>query len=284
MELLWFFIPTTQCKILPNWKTRKRMSSSTPAAATNTDSDDLHTMAAAQRRELMAAQILESDLDLAFRLQMEEAITASLSLHPSSPSSSSSSSTPPPPPPNPPPKNDDAFNLSALHTEELDKLDQTLRDRLLTESETNRAREDLRRRIHDSKLAREIERMPEEEWEERGDEFERPFGEGSSSGETFRVYFKGLVSEERVGDSDVPLAGIGVAICDSRDGLVFELRKPLVGIGRSRLVAEARALIEGLNAAVMLDLKRIVLCCDYYSLFQFVSFWFLFPLCHHFDS
>ncbi|KAI8523973.1 hypothetical protein RHMOL_Rhmol13G0113300 [Rhododendron molle] len=240
------------------------MSSSTPAAATNTDSDDLPTIAAAQRRELMAAQILESDLDLAFRLQMEEAITASLSLH-----SASSSSIPPPP--NPPPQNDDAFNLSALHTEELDKLDQTLRDRLLTESETNRAREDLRRRIHDSKLAREIERMPEEEWEEHGDEFERPFGEGSSSGETFRVYFKGLVSEERVGVSEVALAGIGVAICDSRDGLVFELRKPLVGIGRSRLVAEARALIEGLNAAVALDLKRIVLCCDYYSLFQFIT-------------
>lgn len=274
--MLWVFFPTPPhptVKNFPIGRPENQMSLSTPADATNTDSDDLHTITAAQRRELMAAQILESDLDLAFRLQMEEAITASLSLHPS-PSSSSST----PPPPNPAPQNEDAFNLSALHTEELDKLDQTLRDRLLTESETNRAREDLRRRIHDSKLAREIERMPEEEWKERGDEFERPFGEGSSSGETFRVYFKGLVSEERVGDSDVALAGIGVAICDSRDGLVFELRKPLVGIGRSRLVAEARALIEGLNAAIALDLKRIVLCCDYYSLFQFVSFWFLFFL------
>ncbi|KAF5930942.1 hypothetical protein HYC85_031815 [Camellia sinensis] len=185
----------------------------------DSDDDFFSTIAAAQLRHLMAAQAFDSDLDLAFHLQIQEAITASLSL--------TSSSPPPPPPPPPPPQ-----------TDELEK-------------------------THSDRLAPEIS-----------------FGEGSSSkggvkakpDEVFRVYFKGLVSKERVGDSEeeVALAGIGVAICDSRDGLIFEMKKPLLGNGRSRHGAEVKALIEGLNAAIALDLKRVVFYCDYYPLYQFV--------------
>ncbi|CAL5389156.1 unnamed protein product [Camellia sinensis] len=234
--------------------------------------DDLHLIAAEQRCELMAAQVLESDLDLAFRLQIQEAITASLSLQPSSASASA-----------PPPQlitNDDedkVFNFSSLQTEELEKFERECRDRIITEAEMKKAKNDLFRRIHDYKVASEIELMPEDEWEEFGENFERPFGEGSSKGganaaasETFRVYFKGLVSEERVSGSNVSLAGIGVAICDSRDELIFELRKPLIGNGKNRQAAEAKALIEGLNSAIALDLKRIVFFCDCYPLYQFV--------------
>ena len=112
-----------------------------------------------------------------------------------------------------------------------------------------------------------------------GDHFERPYGEGSSSKgggntstETFRVYCKGLVSKEWVKDGRVRLGGIGVAIFDSRDDLIYELRKPLIGNDRSRWVAEAKALIEGLNAAIALDLKRVMFFCDYHPLYQFVSF------------
>ncbi|KAI8015180.1 putative E3 ubiquitin-protein ligase rbrA [Camellia lanceoleosa] len=238
--------------------------------------DDLHVIAAEQRCELMAAQVLESDLDLAFQLQIQEAITASLSLQPSSASASASTSAPPPQLIT----NDDedkVFNFSSLQTEELEKFERECRDRIITEAEMKKAKIDLFRRIHDYKVASEIELMPDDEWEEFGENFERPFGEGSSkeganvaASETFRVYFKGLVSEERVSGSNVSLAGIGVAICDSRDELIFELRKPLIGNGKNRQAAEAKALIEGLNSAIALDLKRIVFFCDCYPLYQFV--------------
>ncbi|KAA8544002.1 hypothetical protein F0562_021821 [Nyssa sinensis] len=238
------------------------------ATTTTTDPDDeLHAIATEQRRELMAARDVQSDLDLAFRIQMEEAIAASLSLQPSF-----SSSAPPIQPSSSVPS-DDVFNFSDLQTEELDKFQQEIKDRLLTEAETRKIREDLYRRIHDQKVASEIHHMPEDEWEEYGDNFERPFGEGCSknvNAEIFRVYFKGLVSDERVRDSKTPFAGIGVAICDSRDNLIIEMGKPLVGNGMSRQGAELKALIEGLNAALALGLKRIVFYCDYYPLYQFV--------------
>ncbi|KAM1999254.1 hypothetical protein FF2_006373 [Malus domestica] len=50
-----------------------------------TDGDDLDNILFEQRRELMAAQTLESDLEMAFKLQMQEAMTASLALVPSYP-------------------------------------------------------------------------------------------------------------------------------------------------------------------------------------------------------
>jgi hypothetical protein len=237
----------------------------TTSSAMDADSD-LRTIAAEQRRELLAAQAVDSDLDLAFHLQLQEAITASLSLHPSS------SSAPPVPP-----VNDDVLHFSSLQAYELEKFEQERHDSLLTQTEIKNARDDLLRRIHDRKIASEIDEMSEDEWEEYGDNFERPFkGEGSSDAATatFRVYCKGLVSEEKVvnglGKEEV-LVGIGVAICDDRDDLVFELRKPVVGSGKSRQVAEIRALIEGLSAAVELELKRVVFYCDYYPLYQFVS-------------
>ncbi|XP_058203296.1 E3 ubiquitin-protein ligase RSL1-like [Rhododendron vialii] len=229
----------------------------TSSVATDLDSD-LPALAALQHRELIAAHAVDSDLDFAFHLQLQEAITASLSLLPSS-------SSPSPPSP---PQNDDVLNFSFLQAQELENFGSSHHDRLLTQAEIKAASVDLHRRIHDRKIAAEIDQMSEDEWDQYGDNFARPYGEGSSSGAdatTFRVYCKGLVSEERVG-----LVGIGVAICDERDDLVFEIRKPVVGSGRSRQVAEIGALIEGLSAAVDLELKRVVFYCDYYPLYQFV--------------
>ncbi|KAL0886281.1 hypothetical protein Bca101_010264 [Brassica carinata] len=75
-------------------------------------------------------------------------------------------------------------------------------------------------------------------------------GEGSStvnavagkfSGDVlYRLYFKGLVGEEsvtgkgKVKMADVAVAGFGVAICDQRDGLLFELKRELVGRDTNR--------------------------------------------------
>ena len=117
----------------------------------------------------------------------------------------------------------------------------------------------MERRLHDRKLADEISRIPEDEWEEWGDNYERPFGEGSSEevgGEVFKIYFKGLVEERRV-RTVAKLGGIGVAICDSRNDLLFELRKPVVSSGLNKNMVEFMALMEGLNAALSLDLSTV---------------------------
>ncbi|KAJ9178170.1 hypothetical protein P3X46_010078 [Hevea brasiliensis] len=253
------------------------MATTTTTTTRAASDDDLHSLLSEQRRELMAAQTLESDLDLAFRLQLQEAVNASLSLPPSSSTSPPTSQTQSSPSVIVIPDQNDAVqaSLSSLQSEEISKIEQELNDRKQSELEMRRMREDLDRRMHDQKVAREILRIPDDEWLEWGDNFEKPFGEGSSKSvendsSIFKLYFKGLVSEEMVRDQKVILAGIGVAICDPVDNLVFEIRKPLIGNGMSRQAAEAKALIEGLNAALALELKRIVVSCDYYPLYQFV--------------
>lgn len=71
--------------------------------------------------------------------------------------------------------------------------------------------------------------------------------------------------------------GIGVAITDSRDQLIFEIRKPLCfdGMlsveGTNKQIVGIKALIDGLNAALFLGLPRVAIYCDYFPIFQFVS-------------
>ncbi|XP_051120804.1 E3 ubiquitin-protein ligase RSL1-like [Andrographis paniculata] len=233
-------------------------------------SDDLPVVAAEQRRELTTAMNLNSDLDVAFDLQLQEAINASLALHPQA--STSSAALPPPLPSSS--SSDDKFpTFMDQFSEELTKLEQELKDEKVSEMEFKKLKDDLNLRMHDLRFAQEISSMPEEEWEDWGDDFERPFGEGSSKGgqsEIFRVYFKGLV-EAAAPPKLNSLGGIGVAVCDSRDALLFELRKPLVGCGQSRQAAELRALTEALTCALDLELKRIAFYCDYYPVYKFVT-------------
>ncbi|KAF8039788.1 hypothetical protein BT93_B2105 [Corymbia citriodora subsp. variegata] len=246
---------------------------------TSIDDYDHRSLVAEQHRELMAAEALESDLDLAYRLQLEEALAASLSLLPSS-------SSPPPSQTLAPPLDVASPSFASLQSDELSRFQRELKDRELSEVETRRAREDLHRRIHDQKVATEIMTIPDDDWDDWGDDFGRPFGEGSSKdpdgrggdvgsgGDVFSLYCKGLVNDERDEGqkSNSVLAGVGVAVCDFRGNLIFEVRKPLVGPGtsKSKVVVEAKALVEGLNAALALELKRIVFYCDYFPLFQFI--------------
>ncbi|KAJ0476775.1 putative transcription factor C2H2 family [Helianthus annuus] len=248
----------------------------------NDDIEELTTIAAEQRREFTAAVAAESDLELAYRLQLEEAMAASLAAQPSSSNSSLQSPQPPPPIS----INDGGVNLQTL-TLDLEKFETEIKDQIVIATEMKKLQVDLNRRIHDQKLAREISQMPEDQWLEVGDNFARPYGEGCSSSkseddlETFRVYFKGLFSEERVcgascsnSNGTVTMAGIGVAVCDSMDEMIFEVRKPLdlrKGDRMSRRSLEEQSLIEALNVAAALDLKRIMFCCDYYPLYNYVS-------------
>ncbi|KAL6967340.1 RBR-type E3 ubiquitin transferase, partial [Sarracenia purpurea var. burkii] len=180
------------------------------------DSEELHTILSEQRRELAAAKAVESDLDIAFQLQMQEAMNASASaLIQQSPSSSFSSSTPPPFQL----RDDDVSgpSFATVLDEEIARFERERADREQADAEMRRMRDDLSRRIHDQAFAHEMIRIAEEEWKKTGDHFNRPYGEGSSSSaaipnpEFFRLYFKGLVREETVKGAKKTLAGIGIA-------------------------------------------------------------------------
>ncbi|KAL5765867.1 hypothetical protein ACOSP7_016484 [Xanthoceras sorbifolium] len=240
--------------------------------------DDLLFLLAEQRVELNAAQSLESDLDFAFRLQFEEAISASLANLPSTSTSSVSSSSLQRQQQQPP--QDDTVvttSFAALQSEELLKTELELADSDQAKLEMHKTREELNRLVHDQVFAKELSTMPDEEWSEWGDNFEKPYGEGTSKsvddGEDceFRLYFKGLVSQENANGKTASFSGIGVAICGPTDNVIFELKKPLIGDRMSKNAVEIKALIEGLNAALSLELKRVRFLTDYFPLYQFIT-------------
>ncbi|RRT68905.1 hypothetical protein B296_00037908 [Ensete ventricosum] len=259
------------------------------------EADDLDILVSSQRRKLMAATATESDLEFAFRLQMEEAMAASLALHPSHrpsssrPSSSaaaaatSSSSLPPIIAASAGGKVDDEDDddddeglaqVMRLQALELERFHLERKDSDRCQAELRRIADDLRHRAHDERFARKILEMPEDEWEEYGDEFERPIEAARTVDEpTFRLYFKGMASRVLVKGAWVHLAAIGVAVCDHKDNPVLKIQKPVPvsAVGTCREFLEANALVEGLNAVISLGIKRLRVFCDYRTLYNHVS-------------
>ncbi|KAK3206066.1 hypothetical protein Dsin_020112 [Dipteronia sinensis] len=236
--------------------------------------DDYQFLLAEQRAELAAAQSLESDLDFAFRLQFEEAIAASIANLPSSSKPSSSSQRRQ----QQPTQNDTVVITFAAHqSEELMKTELELADRDQAKLEMRKTWDELNRLIHDQMFAKELSSIPDDEWSEWGGNFEKPYGEGTSKSVVdgddceFRLYFKGLVSQEYVNGKTVEFSGIGVAICGPTDNVIFELKKPLIGDRMNKNAVEIKALIEGLNAALSLELKRVQFLTDYFPLYQFIT-------------
>ncbi|XP_057781743.1 E3 ubiquitin-protein ligase RSL1-like [Salvia miltiorrhiza] len=192
---------------------------------------------------------MADDSEMAFNLQLEEAIAASLIDGAAAP----------------PPETDGGGPYDALVGCEQEFLYD-----VMAEVEAERLRLDLLRQVHDRALACEIMSVPDEEWIKTGDNLHRPFGEGSSSssnGENFefKVYVKGLVEGEA--------SGIGAAICDGNDGLLFELSKGLSGKDQqtNKELVDFKALVEGLDSAVMLDLKRVTIVTDNPLLHQHIT-------------
>ncbi|CAA7025040.1 unnamed protein product [Microthlaspi erraticum] len=88
----------------------------------------------------------------------------------------------------------------------------------------------------------------------------------------YRLYFKGLVSDEvGKGKTTDVVAGFGIAICDLRDNLLFEMKGPLVDRDASRQGAETKALTRGLTEALKLGIKQIAFFSDSYPIFQYVT-------------
>lgn len=79
----------------------------------------------------------------------------------------------------------------------------------------------------------------------------------------------------------VRVAGIGIAVCDPKDNVLFEKMSPLEsmvdGKETSSECAELEALVEGLNIALVLGLENVTFFCADYMLYQYVS-------CYNFSS
>ncbi|XP_031484778.1 E3 ubiquitin-protein ligase RSL1-like [Nymphaea colorata] len=223
--------------------------------------ENLGSLVSHQMEELRMAETLESDHDLAFRLQMEEALAVS--------ASSVASTSRAPTPLSVVSVGDEKAPLWRLQIDELERFQQERADREQTVAAARKSYDDSQLWLHDKEFARQIKDMPDEEWDNDGDFFERPFGAAEGSDVPFRLFFKGMVSLERVDGAWVSLSAVGVAICDGDDNLLLEMKKP-TGVCSSRAVVEAKALIEGLTAALELGLKRIMILCDFVPIYNFI--------------
>ncbi|CAH8384507.1 unnamed protein product [Eruca vesicaria subsp. sativa] len=106
-----------------------------------------------------------------------------------------------------------------------------------------------------------------------------PKGEGSSKliqfadNVVYRLYFKGLVSDDEVAESGerTVTAGFGVAICDEADNLLYEMKKSTSDGEIKRRGVEITALIHGLTEAFNLGIRHVRIHCDDYPIFQFIN-------------
>lgn len=235
----------------------------------NEDKDELKSALPFQRHLLLEAKTLDSDLDFAFELQMQEAVSASLSFH--HPSSSLDVTLSPP--------TDTGFDYVTLMVQDIERFEMERKDREKSEEEMRRFRNDLNRSIHDQSFVRCIMNVPEQEWNNYGDNYEKPYDGNvvEAQNEGFRVYVKGLASEERIREMKVTVGGVGVAICDFWNNLVLELSNKLDGAEfMTDEMAGVEAVIHGLKAALSLDLKSVTLVVDDFLVYQFVSLQYYF--------
>lgn len=203
---------------------------------------------------------IDSDLDddeLAYDLQMEEVIAASLNFLPSTSHSPppSTSSRPSPFP------DDDSENHDAI---------------MLLDDDASVGDDGLEHRLNDL-VAEDFINVSDDEWggydwmsyrtSMSALKLCNPLFDPDSS----RLYFKGLVNEESVRDETVTV----VAVFDPRENLMMEVKRPLETVRErgaiSPVVAELMALIEGLEAALVFPLKRVSFFCDDRALYRYVS-------------
>ncbi|KAI7749549.1 hypothetical protein M8C21_021916 [Ambrosia artemisiifolia] len=104
----------------------------------------------------------------------------------------------------------------------------------------------------------------------------KPSSSSLPNDDVFKVYFKGLVSDETVSNFKMSFGGIGVAIYDTNGCRLFESRKSfLLDAAGSRVteddLLELEALIDALNVAVDLGFKRVNIFSDCNSVLQYLT-------------
>ncbi|KQK05116.1 hypothetical protein BRADI_2g18110v3 [Brachypodium distachyon] len=197
------------------------------------------------------AAVSASDLDLAFQLQVAEAIQASLRTN-GNPSSSNaatavaSSSFQPAPAL----ESSDVAYAMAIQAADACRAHHAL------------AAASVRVAAHDALFARELAAVPEDKWARDGDNIERPLDPARP---LFRVFFKGMSSKEMVGprERDPGVAVLAVAVCGPRGEVVLRIQKPVEASVGGRMTLEVLALNEALHAALGLGIRSIKIVTDY---------------------
>ncbi|KAF0889665.1 hypothetical protein E2562_030146 [Oryza meyeriana var. granulata] len=201
-----------------------------------------------------SAALSASDHDLAFQLQLSEAIQASLQ------ACSNAAPSPPAAPEGP----SDASCALALHAADLARAEQ---DAQACRAYHARTAASVRVAAHDALFASDLAAIPEDRWAHDGDHFERPLDDARGGGGValFRVLFKGMGSREVVGprDRDPAVGVLAVAICGPRGEVMLRIQKPVQqGFVGGRMMLDAMALVEGLNAALGLGIRTLNVLTD----------------------
>lgn len=208
-----------------------------------------------------SAALSASDHDLAFHLQLTEAIQASLPSNAAAPA--------------PPEEPSDASCALEIHAADLARAEQDHRDAQACRAYHARAAASVRVAAHNALFARDLAAIPEDRWAHDGDYFERPLPlEGG--GALFRVLFKGMASREVVGprDRDPGVGVLAVAICGPRGEVVLRIHKPVQAQAQQgRMMLEAMALVEGLNAALALGIRTLNVLTDNKPLHNHVMYY-----------
>ncbi|VYS53470.1 unnamed protein product [Arabidopsis thaliana] len=111
-------------------------------------------------------------------------------------------------------------------------------------------------------------------------DFPNPKGEGCSTvvqsdsavkkfsdNVVYRLYTKGLVVE---GKEKTVKAGFGVAICDEKDNLLYEIKESLSDTKISCIEVESMALIRGLRESFDLGIRNVMVYCDDQLLYLYI--------------
>ena len=122
----------------------------------------------------------------------------------------------------------DSLLRLTLQEEELKRLKVNCTDVYLCQNEMRQITTEIRRQAHDERFARDLSLLPEAEWRNTGDFFERPIGKGlSEEEEPFKLYFKGLCEIIPVSAGEYA-AAIGVFICNPHGREFFKIKKAKV--------------------------------------------------------
>ncbi|CAL9247570.1 unnamed protein product, partial [Arabidopsis halleri] len=82
----------------------------------------------------------------------------------------------------------------------------------------------------------------------------------------YRLYFKGLVSNDI--EDGKKTAIFGVAICDQMDELLIEIKELVSDAKFNSEGVDIRALIRGLSESLNLGIRKVVIYCDDYQIYQ----------------
>ncbi|KAL3686091.1 hypothetical protein R1sor_004113 [Riccia sorocarpa] len=206
-----------------------------------------------QLQELSQAIALQADMEMAYNMQLEEALATSTRstatsskdkmIYEDEPAAAANEFHP---------LMDGFTLLLQFQREELLKLEQGMRDQQQALEEAQGSLLEMRRRYHDMEFARAVAEMSDREWRRVGECFEKPFG---LEGDCASTLYTARVNE---GPGHV---AVGWSLMDSEDRVLMEQSKYL-GFKVSAYVADCTALLEGLTVAVTAGVKRIHVCCN----------------------